>query len=108
MVMIAYEEFQKLELKIGTVIEAEKIPETDKLLKLKVDFGSETRQIVSGIAEVIPAEEIVGKQYPFILNLEPRVIRGIESQGMILAASDGEKPVLISPLNTVPPGSTVK
>jgi methionine--tRNA ligase beta chain len=104
---IAFDEFQKLRIRIGLIIEAEKIEGTDKLLKLKVDFGDEKRQIVSGIAQFYVPEKLIGKQFPFVTNLEPRIIRGIESQGMILAVGVGEKAVLLKPLKKVPPGSLI-
>ncbi len=107
--MATIEDFAKLEIKIGKVISAEKIPEGDKLLKLVVDFGSEQRQIMSGIAEFFPEPNVlVGRQMPFITNLETRKLRGYESQGMILAASGVDRPVLIHPETEVPPGSIVK
>lgn len=105
--MITFEDFKKLDIRIGTVISAEKIPETDKLLRLEVDFNEEKRQIVSGIAESYRPEDIIGKQFPFILNLEPRTIRGVESNGMIMAADDN-MPVLLSPDRKVQNGSIVK
>jgi methionine--tRNA ligase beta chain len=104
---INYEEFQKLRVRIGLIVEAEKVEGTDKLLKLKVDFGDEKRQIVSGIAEFYTPEKLIGKQFPFVVNLEPRTIRGVESQGMILAISSGEKIVLLKPQKKVPAGSSV-
>ncbi len=107
--MATIEDFAKLEIKIGKVISAEKIPEGDKLLKLVVDFGSEQRQIMSGIAEFFPEPNVlVGRQMPFITNLETRKLRGYESQGMILAASGVDRPVLIYPETEVPPGSIVR
>lgn len=105
--MITFEDFKKLDIRVGEVKSAEKIPETDKLLRLEVDFGEESRQIVSGIAENYEPEDIIGKQFPFILNLESRIIRGVESNGMILAADDG-KPILLSPLEKVTKGAIVK
>ena len=85
---IPYEDFAKLDIRIGTVIAAELVPDTDKLIKCTVDFGEMgTRTIVSGIAEWKKPEELVGKQFPYIVNLTPRILRGIESQGMLLAAS---------------------
>ncbi len=109
MELINIDDFAKLEIKIGKVISAEKIPEGDKLLKLVVDFGSEQRQIMSGIAEYYPDPSVLfGKQMPFIINLEPRKLRGYESQGMILAASGDGRPVLLHPEIEVPPGSIVK
>jgi methionine--tRNA ligase beta chain len=106
--MITYEDFQKLEIKIGKIISAEKIENSDKLLKLEVDFGPEKRQIVAGIAQHYAPESLVGREAPFIINLEPRVLRGIESQGMILAASTDGKVALLQPDQELPPGSIVK
>jgi methionine--tRNA ligase beta chain len=86
---ISYQEFTKVEIKVGKILQAEKIEKADKLLKLIVDFGEkEPRQIVSGIAMYFPKpEELIGKNCLFVTNLEPRVIRGYESNGMILALS---------------------
>ncbi len=108
--MISYEDFAKLEIRIGTVTSAERIEGADKLLKLIVDLGSETRQIVAGIATVVadPAE-LVGKQLPILCNLEPRTLRGVESQGMMLAAGDeNDLPVLIHPEHPIPNGSNIR
>ena len=102
-----FEVFKKLRIRIGLIVEAEKVEGTDKLLKLKVDFGDEKRQIVSGIAQFYKPEQLIGKEFPFVVNLEPRVIRGVESQGMILAISNGEKIVLLKPQKKVPTGSPV-
>jgi methionyl-tRNA synthetase len=82
------EEFQKIDLRIGKIIVAEKIKNSDKLLRLEVDFGDEWRQIVSGIAEYYTPEELIGKKAVFVLNLDSKIIKGIESQGMILAGED--------------------
>jgi len=106
--MIPFDDFKKVEIKIGKIISVEKIPEGDKLLKLMVDFGSETRQIMSGIAEFFPDPAVlVGKESPFVVNLEPRTLRGYESQGMILATDGLEGIVLLHPVTDVPPGSAV-
>lgn len=103
---IDYTTFSKIEVKIGTVLEAEIVPEADRLLKLKVDVGEEEpRQIVSGIREYVAPEDITGKQFPFVTNLEPRQIRGYESNGMIFAAGDGDTFTLLSPWREVPPGT---
>lgn len=107
--MITYDDFAKLDIRIGTILEAEKIPEGDKLLKLKINIGEEERQVMAGIAEFkTNPEELVGKQIPVLVNLEPRMLRGYESQGMILATGDGESFALLHPEKEVKPGSQVK
>lgn len=106
--MINYDDFSKMEIRIGTILEAEKIEGADKLLKLKVDFGSEQRIIVAGIAESYKPATLIGKQLPVLTNLEPRVIRGIESQGMILAAVVDEKAVILKPAKKVLAGTKVR
>ncbi|HYM94237.1 MAG TPA: methionine--tRNA ligase, partial [Chitinophagaceae bacterium] len=106
--LIQYDDFAKLELKAGTVISCEKVEKTDKLLKLEVDLGSEKRTIVSGIAQHYKPEDIIGKQVIVVVNLAPRKMKGIESQGMILTAEDKDgKLHLLKPQNTVAPGSPV-
>ncbi len=105
---ISFEEFKKIDIRIGTVRTAEKIPETDKLLKLQVEFGDgEIRQIVSGIAQYYSPNELIGKQFPFVYNLEPRTIRGEESNGMILGVSGDVGFVSLAPADEVPSGSGV-
>ena len=108
--MITIDDFAKIEIRVGKIISVEKIPETDKLLKLEVDLGEEcTRQIVSGIALYFADYSIlVGKKCMFVANLEPRMIKGIESQGMILVADLEGRPVILGPDREVPPGSIVK
>ncbi len=107
---IQYEDFTKLDIRIGTVVAAELVPETDKLIKCTVDFGEELgqRTIVSGIAEWKKPEELVGRQFPYIVNLAPRMLRGVESQGMLLAASDEEGVALLSAERPVPKGTRLK
>ncbi len=109
--MISIEDFKKIEIATGKILSAEKIPETDKLLKLSVDLGEEKpRQIVSGISLYFPdCSVLVGKKCMFVANLEPRIIRGIESQGMILAVSteDG-KFSLLEPNNEIPAGAKAR
>ncbi|MFN5844727.1 MAG: methionine--tRNA ligase subunit beta, partial [Flavobacteriia bacterium] len=85
---IGFDDFTKMDIRLGTILEAEKVEKADKLLKLTVDTGIDKRTIVSGIAEHYSPEEIVGKTVQVLLNLEPRKIRGIESQGMVLMAED--------------------
>lgn len=107
--MITFDDFKKLEMKIGTVISAEKVPDADKLIKIMFDFGSEKRQIMAGIAEFFPdPAELVGKQMPVLVNLEPRTFRGHESQGMIIAADEDGKPVFLHPAHPLAPGTIVK
>jgi methionyl-tRNA synthetase len=106
---ISIDDFAKVELRVGQVKTAEKVKNADKLLKLEVDIGTEVRQIVAGIAEVYPPENLIGRKVVIVANLAPRKLRGIESQGMIVAASlaDG-KPVLASFLEEVPIGARLK
>ena len=108
--MITYDDFAKLDIRIGTVTSAERIEGADKLLKLIVDLGAETRQIVAGIAQTVTdPTELVGKQLPILCNLEPRTLRGVESQGMMLAASDEQDmAVLLHPAHQIPNGSTIQ
>jgi methionine--tRNA ligase beta chain len=106
--MITYDDFKKLDIRIGTIVSAESVIGTDKLLKLEIDFGTEKRQIVAGIAETYQPDHLIGKDIPVLLNLEPRNIRGVESQGMILAADADGKPVLLHPDRQVPSGSIVR
>lgn len=109
MPQIQYDDFAKLEIRIGTVEAAELVPNTDKLIKCTIDFGTYgKRTIVSGIAQWKKPEELVGKQLPYIVNLAPRVLRGVESQGMLLAASDEEGVALIVPERAVPSGTKLK
>jgi methionyl-tRNA synthetase len=107
--MINYDHFSEVDIRIATILSAEKIPEGDKLLKLRVSIGEEERQIMAGIAEHIeePAA-LVGRQIPIIANLEPRTLRGYESHGMILAADSENGPVLIHPDSKVSDGAKVK
>jgi methionyl-tRNA synthetase len=95
---IEFDDFTKLDMRVGTIIEAEKMPKTKKLLVLKVDTGIDVRTIVSGIAESFTPEEIIGKQVTVLVNLAPRALRGVESQGMILMTEDAQgKLVFINP-----------
>jgi methionine--tRNA ligase beta chain len=106
--MITYDDFKKLDIRIGTIVSAESVKGTDKLLKLEIAFGTEKRQLVAGIAETYQPDHLIGKEIPVLLNLEPRNIRGVESQGMILAADADGKPILLHPDRQVPSGSIVR
>jgi methionine--tRNA ligase beta chain len=106
---ISIEDFKKVDIKVGKILSAEKVPDTDKLLKLSVDLGEESpRQIVSGISLYFPdPSALVDKKCMFVANLEPRMLRGIESQGMILAVSTEEGAFsLLVPENEIPAGTS--
>lgn len=106
---IAFDDFTKIDIRVGTIVEAEKVPKTKKLLKLTIDTGIDKRTVVSGIAEYYKAEEIAGKQVSILVNLEPKKIRGIQSQGMILMAEDAEgKLVFVSPEDGFQNGAMIK
>ncbi len=111
---ITIDDFSKIEVQIGTVRSAERVPETEKLLRLTVDFGEvspegegKTRQIVSGIAAyVTDPESLVNRQLAFVTNLEPRTIRGLESDGMLFAVGSAESFAFLTPDRAVPPGTS--
>ncbi|MFB3896271.1 MAG: methionine--tRNA ligase subunit beta [bacterium] len=106
--MITYDDFMKLDIRTGKVVSAEKVENADKLLMLKIDLGTEIRQVVAGIALQYTPEQLVGRDMVILANLEPRMIRGVESNGMILAASVEGAPVILTPEKPVPPGTIVK
>lgn len=107
---IAFEDFQKLDIRVGTVLECTKVPKADKLLQFRLDDGLRGRTIISGLAEHYAPEDLVGKQVCFIANLPPRKLRGVESEGMILSTLDAAtgKLHIITPQQGVAPGSEVK
>lgn len=106
---ITFEDFTKMDIRTATILEAEKVPKTDKLLKLKVDTGIDQRTVVSGIAEYYKPEDIIGRQVCILVNLAPRKLRGIMSQGMILMASEPDgKLTFVSPLQAVMNGAEVR
>ena len=108
--MITFDEFKKAEIKIGTILSAEKVPDADRLLKLMVDIGEENpRQILSGIAEHYSDPSVlVGKQVPVLAILPTRTIRGLESQGMVLYAVGGDFLTTVEPAREVPNGTKVQ
>jgi len=108
--MITIDDFAKVELRVAQVVSAERVPGADKLLKLMVDVGTETRQILAGIAKAYSPESLVGRKIVIVANLLPRRMRGLESNGMLLAASVGDEgqPVLASFLEDVPNGAKLK
>lgn len=106
--MVTFEEFKKLELKIAQIKEVNDHPNADKLYVITIDLGNKTKQVVAGIRGSYKKEDLVGKQVVVVDNLEPAVLRGVESQGMLLAASDAEGICIISPERKVKLGSMVK
>jgi methionyl-tRNA synthetase len=106
---ITFDDFQKMDIRIGKVLEAEQVPKTDKLLKMTIDTGLDKRTVVSGIAQHYSAEEMVGKQVTILVNLAPRKIRGVESQGMILMAenAEGNLAMISSDMEDINPGATI-
>ena len=105
---ITIDDFFKTQLKVAVVKTAEKVEKSNKLLKFTLDVGGETRTVVSGIAKYYTPEEMIGKQVVLVYNLAPAKLCGIESQGMLLCASDGEKVVLVSPESLVKSGAEVR
>lgn len=106
--MVPLSDFQKLDIRIGTIVEAAPVEGSEKLLRLMLDFGDEKRQIVAGIAAWYTPEALLQKQIPVIVNLEPRMIKGVESQGMILAADDEGRAILLAPEEHLANGSKVR
>ncbi len=105
---ISFSEFKRLDIRVGEIVEAEKVEGSRKLVRLTVDLGNERRQLVAGVAEYYEPSQLVGKQIVVVTNLQPRKFMGVESQGMLLAAVVGEgKPVLLTPEEKVPPGTPV-
>lgn len=112
---VNFDDFKKVEIRIGKILSAERVENSEKLIKLEVDFGEDAgkpgqtikRQIIAGIGKVYEPENLVDKECPFVFNLEPKTMAGLESQGMILAA-DSDGPVLMHPDREVNPGSNIK
>jgi methionyl-tRNA synthetase len=107
--IITYDEFKRMDLRVAHILAAERVPGATKILKLQVDIGTEQRQMVAGIAETYTPEELVGKKLIVIVNLKPAVIRGIESQAMLLAAITADNKALIPFFDRdIPAGAPVK
>ncbi|MGI6620991.1 MAG: methionine--tRNA ligase subunit beta [Bacillota bacterium] len=104
---ITLEEFKRVDLRVGEVVSCERVEGTDRLLKLTVDLGNETRQLVAGIAAHYEPRHLIGVQIVVVCNLKPAVIRGIESQGMLLAVQDGQVLGILTPERRVQNGSRV-
>lgn len=111
--MINFDEFKKVELKVAKVLSAERVEGSEKLLKLSLDLGTEQRQIVAGIGKAYSPEAVTGMEIVIVANLEPRALMGVESNGMLLAASipgqeRDDEPVLLIPQKEVPPGTGIR
>ena len=107
--MITIDDFAKVELKIGTVLEAEEVEGSEKLIKLKVDLGEENiRQVLAGVKQWYKPEDFVGKQVVVVANLEPRTMMGLESQGMMLAADSEDGPIFLTIPKEVKPGTKIR
>jgi methionine--tRNA ligase beta chain len=106
--MIAYEDFKKLKIKTARVLDAREHPSADRLYVLDIDIGTENRQIVAGIRGHYSSQELIGKNIAVVINLEPVTIRGIESNGMLLAASGGDVLSVLVPDRDVPPGLEIR
>src|ERR1051325_5646303 len=104
-----FDEFSKMDIRVGTILAAERVPKTDKLLKLTIDTGIDKRTVVSGIAAYYEPEKIIGQQVSILVNLEPRKIKGIESQGMILMAENAAGELaFVAPTKAIDNGGSVK
>ncbi len=106
--MIDINQFMEIDLRAATIVVAERVPDTDRLMKLEVDVGDHKRTLVAGIAGAYEAEELVGRKVAIVANLEPATIRGVESNGMILAAATDDGPVLVTFVSDVPNGARVR
>jgi methionyl-tRNA synthetase len=106
---IGIEDFAKVEMRVGQVLEAEKVPGSRKLMKLKVDIGSEVRQVIAGIAEAYEAEKLINRKVVIVANLKPAKLMGLESNGMIVAATaEGGRPVLATFAEDAPNGALLR
>lgn len=105
--LINFEEFERIDLRAGKILEAERVENSDKLLKLQIDLGEEKRQILAGIGKVYTPEELINKTVIVIINLEPRVLMGLESQGMVLAVKDNNNLSVLVPEKEIVPGSKI-
>lgn len=106
--MISFDEFKKVELRVATVLAAERVGGSEKLLKIRVSLGTEERQIIAGIGKKYDPTVLIGRQIVIVANLEPRMIVGLESQGMLLAADSPDGPVLLQPDTEIQAGAGIK
>ena len=106
--MISFDEFQKMDLRIGKIKTAERIEGSDRLIKLRVDVGNESRQIVAGISESYSVVDLINKNIVVLMNLEPKILKGVKSDGMLLAADVDGSPVLLTTERDVPSGIRIR
>ena len=106
--MISFEDFKKLDLRVAQILEAERVENSEKLIKLQIDLGEEKRQIVAGIGKFYSPEDLINKKIIIVSNLEPKSLMGLESNGMLLAASNENQISLLMPDQDIAPGSFVK
>jgi len=106
--MISFDEFQKMDLRIGKIKTAERIEGSDRLIKLRVDVGNESRQIVAGISESYSVVDLINKNIVVLMNLEPKILKGVKSDGMLLAADVNGTPVLLTTEKDVPSGTRIR
>ena len=106
--MISFEDFKKLDLRVAKILAAERVENSEKLIKLQIDLGEEKRQIVAGIGKFYSPEELINKKIIVVCNLEPKSLMGLESHGMLLAASKDESLSLLIPDKDIEPGAIVK
>ena len=106
--MVTFDRFKEIELRVARIISAERVEGSEKLLRLRVSLGEEERQIIAGIGKKYSPDVLVGRQIIVVANLEPRMLMGFESQGMLLAADSPDGPVLLQPDSEVLSGATIK
>ena len=106
--MLKFGDFAKLDVKIGTVVKCQKVAGTDRLLKIIIDFGDKKKQVVAGFGFKYQPQDLIGKQVPVVINIQPAEIKGVKSEGILLAIDDKGKPLLLLPEEKVSNGSKVR
>lgn len=106
-ICMTIDEFRNVDLRVGKILEATRVDGSEKLLKLQIDLGEEKRQVLAGIGKVYEPDSLIGREVVIVANLEPRVMMGLESRGMLLAAGTDSGPVFLTPEKEVPPGSKI-
>jgi len=106
--MATLDDFKKIELKVGKILSAERVEGSEKLLKLRVALGAEERQVIAGIGKAYSPESLLNKNIVIVVNLEPRMLMGLESQGMLLAAEGADGPIILMPEHDAPAGARIR